>query len=359
MWIYASAIAPLFLGPIWVRAAEVEPIRIIDAKCEAWSGIGLSSNGRQLFCYDIWTVHQVDLCDNEESPERPLPKQLRGERIYSGAHVEKDIWLLSLDPSAFRVDADGKDNRFVLFDFAAEAVLADWSAHHHSGCDLAVAPKQNWLITAGSSPKDVTVCFWDRKTQKQIREIDLAKELKLKAAPGSWIETKAIAIDPTSSFLAFGFHGGMIYTLDLKENVWHEVVPKQAGLIGSLNFVNDRILAVRYIGILKSGKIDLHDWKAKTKLFSIEYDGASLTPIAVAPDKRTIAVGATSKNGGDVHFWDVTSQKEITSFHACDNTGLRMLTFDADGKRLITSSRDGTIRIWNAEQILKEKRAKK
>jgi WD40 repeat protein len=48
---------------------------------------------------------------------------------------------------------------------------------------------------------------------------------------------------------------------------------------------------------------------------------------------------------GEVRIWNVSSWQEVVSFHDHKHT-VFSVAYSPDGRRLVTSSRDGTIRIW-------------
>lgn len=66
-----------------------------------------------------------------------------------------------------------------------------------------------------------------------------------------------------------------------------------------------------------------------------------------APDDSLFAIGA----GGDykIELWDMKNFRKIAIFEHDPNVLISDLVFSADGGRLISSSRDGTTRVWNIQ----------
>jgi WD40 repeat protein len=63
-----------------------------------------------------------------------------------------------------------------------------------------------------------------------------------------------------------------------------------------------------------------------------------------SPNGDTVAVGGSR----DVRLWDVASGAE-RSFRLSGHTSvLRSVTYSADGRRIVTASADGTVRVWDA-----------
>jgi WD40 repeat protein len=270
---------------------------------------------------------------------------------------------LALGRLNFEIQADGYKTRFVLFDFATETIKGEWAAHKDHAAALAVIPKQNRLVTAGDRSDDHAVCFWDRKSLKKVGEMDLVKELSLKKREkDSWIEMKRMAIDPSARFLAFGFFGGLVQVRDLEKKTWHLVQPEfkgeedYKGALESLVFLDKDRLVVRWSDFLAGEKVlEVYDWRAGKVLFRVDRK-SRLTEPAVSPDGRLMAFG--DEDDGSVRLWDVQDKREIASFKAYPSSketggGMRQMIFTLDGKRLITSGRNGQIKVWSIEEILK------
>jgi WD40 repeat protein len=74
----------------------------------------------------------------------------------------------------------------------------------------------------------------------------------------------------------------------------------------------------------------------------------SLTTIQLSPSNATLI---TTTLNGNIRFWD---SKTYQVYHTIDNPSIvTSLTVSEDGKRMLTAYADGTIRLWNVEDILK------
>jgi WD40 repeat protein len=356
----AGAINILSGGCLLPERTAVKPVRVIDASCEAAAAIGLSPDGTQVFCFDYWKVHRIDL---KTGKVFPLPRELRGEKIYRGVHVQKDVWLIAMSRPLFLTKKDGYKTRYVLFDFATETIKAEWAAHKGHAAALAVVPKQNELVTAGDTSDDNTVCFWDWKSLKKIGEMELVKELSLKIREmNSWIEMEQMAVDPSGSFLAFGFFQGSVHVRDLEKKTWHLVQPEHKGeydykgAFGGHCFLGRDRLVVRWKHYLaEEDVLEVYDWRAGKVLFRVGRK-SRLTEPAASPDGRLLAFG--DENDGSVRLWDVQAKRELAAFKAYPpsrsrNGGMRKMIFTPDGKQLVTSGRNGQIKVWSVEDILK------
>jgi WD40 repeat protein len=335
------------------RGGAVEPTEVIDAHCENVAAVGVSPDGKRVFCFDKWTATLIDLTGEKKDKAIPLPKQFRGARIYTGVHLKDDVWLLSVGRIKYKNDVDGPNNRYVLFDFAADLVKADWASHADIAAELKIAPRQNWGVAADCDECN-TVCFWDLKTGKKTAEMNLLQDLHLKAPEGHERVIERWAIDPTSSFLAFGLNGGMLKVYDLDKQTWHHVLPPQTGaFLGSLIFLDNGTLAAAWHEEHGGREnVEIYEWKTGKMLFRADAKGV-FTEIAAPPDGKFFALASWDPNqrNSTIRLWDVTAKREILAFKAYDDF-LEKMTFTADGKRLITCGRDGVLKVWDIEKIL-------
>jgi WD40 repeat protein len=76
-----------------------------------------------------------------------------------------------------------------------------------------------------------------------------------------------------------------------------------------------------------------------------EYGRAYANAAAFSPDGRTLAVGGSDR-GGYLRLWNIDDGKQLTAPQGHTDTVLSA-AFDREGKRLLTSSYDGTARLWN------------
>jgi WD40 repeat protein len=338
-------------GPSPASAADIKPLRAFDPGCGVWE-LAVSTDGKQAVCFNGSTLTRIDLVAGQAGKEPPVPLKLRGEKIYSGIHVEGDTWLLALDRPKFLTDADRYSTRFVLFDFATETVKADWPAHKDTAAALAVAPRQGWLITAGTALKDRTVCFWDRKTLKKVAEFDICKELNLKDEPDRAITTEGMVIDPTSSFLAFGMRGGTFLVWDLDKGQWHSALPRREGpVLRSLRFLDSRSLAIVLMPGINKQLLEVYDWRTGKILLRVG-PKSELSEPAVTANGRLMAVAESGWRGTQVRLWDLRTWREVGAFKTYDG-GTQKMAFSGDGKRLVTSGRDCMLKVWDVEKIVR------
>jgi WD40 repeat protein len=157
---------------------------------------------------------------------------------------------------------------------------------------------------------------------------------------GSEAQVTALAFSPDSSRLATG-------SADKTLRIWNASTGqplasgKLAAVITSLAFTADGAR-------LLSGSADhaLSVWSS----VSIEHKSdlpmrLNITSSAYSPDAKRIAAGI--EGTGDIQVWDAGAGRLLTTLkgHAAP---VDALAFSPDGSRIVSGSRDKTIRVWDA-----------
>ena len=71
--------------------------------------------------------------------------------------------------------------------------------------------------------------------------------------------------------------------------------------------------------------------------------------LVFSPDDSVIVRGLAA---GRIQLWDVTTGDKLTTLDGHTAT-VRTLEFSADGKTLVSAAEDGTILLWDWEDVLK------
>src|SRR5262249_40043488 len=88
-------------------------------------------------------------------------------------------------------------------------------------------------------------------------------------------------------------------------------------------------------------------WNVTTGAEIFSWDGSRTFSAAIAPDNKTLATG---HHDGTIVLRDLTRGEKKRTLMG--HTGpVCWLKFTPDGQTLVSSSEDGTIRMWNPEQV--------
>jgi WD40 repeat protein len=105
---------------------------------------------------------------------------------------------------------------------------------------------------------------------------------------------------------------------------------------------NGRVVVVGY----KYGEVGVWDAESGALLQTLNEGGRSRAnqyPVAVAPDGTRVYTA----NGIDIHVWDVATGHLLSTLLGHSEAVTR-LALSHDGRTLVASSDDGTLRVWNA-----------
>jgi WD40 repeat protein len=266
-----------------------------------------------LRAYNIMTGKQVF--------EIPLPSRIE-KKCSIGAKFRNKIEFLDDEKSLImnvgceiiRVDMNNFSLGEVLFTLGEDGSLTN---------SFAISPDRKLLAV---STNYCITCIWDLTTHKMIAEYK----------PGSE-KLGDLAFSPDGKKLLI--NGSQIWDREKNSLKKLEGIQntgyKVAWLSDNINFISaglDRY-AVQQNSI--TGKV-----KAR-------YNQSSRTDrVAISPNERFVATGGWEFKDHRVKLFDATSGKLLKTFEG--HTGSILdVTFSPDSKKLISSSVDGTIRIWN------------
>lgn len=185
----------------------------------------------------------------------------------------------------------GSDKKVVLFDAAAEKVIATMTGHKKKVTGVALHPSAD---TAISCSADKTVKIWEASAAKELLSIDTHSA-----------DVTGISLHPTGDYFVtassdrhWGFHS------------------------------------------IETGKTLAY--------YTDESITSGLSCTQIHPDGMIFATG-TSDNM--VHIWDIKEQKKLTSFS--DHTApVTSISFSENGYYLATSSQDATVKLYDLRKIV-------
>ncbi len=208
------------------------------------------------------------------------------------------------------------------------------------------------------SPDGKTAVFSaHRGTYGKIRlwNIETDKILDIRFSDkAAWID--AAAFSPDGNKFVAGTSDGKIQMWDAKTGVhltsFFDKKPPKSGALMNLTFSSDgALLAVMYmrqIHLLGSPKTPhFKEISSEPDLF---WDG-----LAFSPDNTVLILGLIS---GGIQLRDVTTGKVLNTLDG--HTGSPVaFSFSPDGKTLVSAADDGTILLWDWEEVLKGTKPKK
>ncbi|KAG8783335.1 hypothetical protein FRC12_019849 [Ceratobasidium sp. 428] len=192
------------------------------------------------------------------------------------------------------------------------------------------------LVASGS--RDHTVRIWDAVTGAQT----------LEPLTGHTDVVRSVAFSPDSKALASGSSDQTIRVWDVYTGELR-LSPLQ-GHTDNVNLVTfssngDYIASCSSDSTVRIWDVSTGD---VTRFLKQPYPRASLGAVAVAQDSRHVVAGSYA---GHLLVWDMDSDNDTAKVLHGHSTAVASVALSPNGLRVVSSSEDGTLRIWDAQKL--------
>jgi WD40 repeat protein len=159
-----------------------------------------------------------------------------------------------------------------------------------------------------------------------------------------------LAFSPDGQTLVSGSTTGMIQVWKAADG---ELVHSWRGHPQGINAVAFSPVGLQFATAGMEGKVLLWDAGTGSRVLALEHPRRFAT-VAFSPDGKLLATGGEDQA---IHLWDVTTGRLVRSLHG-HTSHIFKLTFSPErpgisgrnpGQRLVSASRDGTVRLWDVE----------
>jgi WD40 repeat protein len=192
-------------------------------------------------------------------------------------------------------------------------------------------------MVATGSYKDATI--WDLKNLEPI--------ITLKHP--NWVN--GVAISPDGNYLVTG--GG-----DFIGRIWDIKTSKLArALVGHTDIVTSVAYSPDGTQVLTGSRDNTtRVWNADVnynqRIFNTHTD--AVWDVAFSPDGKSLVTGSVDPNDHDYKIWDLQSSRQTGSL-AGNLSNSSSISYSKDGKFILTSNGDGSVRIWDAKTMRQTK----
>lgn len=220
------------------------------------------------------------------------------------------------------------DGTLRYWDTETRRELRQINAKQGALCSLAISADAATLATGGS---DGTTKLWNRETGAEIAHWT-----------GHAAKVVRIAFSPEGQFLATMGADGRVRVFDTAKGlgVW-ELVGGGLGTHSDLAFSPDGKLAIANHA---DGKLQLRELPSGRMVGELEGpEFKNYSGVAFSPDGRNVALGHSRLIS--LHDW--ATKKRMLTFRAHEDW-VTSLTFTPDGKTLVSSCSNNSVRSWNA-----------
>lgn len=197
----------------------------------------------------------------------------------------------------------------------------------------------NRLIAIGN--KNETVLY-DIESKKELHRFD-----------GShFFNRNAVGFSPDNSIIAIGGGPGEVILCDVKTGEKLDTLDYPfVGEASSFVFSRDgSILVARY-----SGRIRIWDMHTRKQLYSTLVEKVMVVDIlALSPDGQILLTTKWHhESGSQIQLWDVRAESKLINLQG-HSEQIESMVFSHDSKVLATGGKDGSILLWDWEQILEK-----
>ncbi|KAI1741442.1 WD40-repeat-containing domain protein [Xylaria scruposa] len=248
-------------------------------------------------------------------------------KLESRFKVSPDVWIVSYSPDGQKLVAGSKDGAVWMWDIPSGQGKCTERTDRDT-FEPCLAISLDWSKFASAADEKI-IQLWDVGTWK------VKHMLK-----GHWDRVTVLVFSPGGQLLS-GSRDGTIRVWDIAKGRAKRTLLVD-GLITGIALSLDGSRFASYASS-DAGNVRLWNtttWKNEYKLSH----GASVTSVAFSPNTQRLA--SASSFGESVCVWDITSGLADYAFEGHSSPSV-VLAFSPDGSKLVSGSRDTTIRIWN------------
>jgi len=253
-----------------------------------------------------------------------------------------EVSPVAIDSTAERILASGSDDHIVrLWNLSTGTLLTDPLVGHTDGVlDVTFSPDGQLLASAG---RDGSIILWDMETFQPLGQ----------PLTGHTDDVWEVTFSSDGKILASASWDGSIilWDMDSKKQIGSPLTGHQGAVISVA--ANPKMPLLASAG--RDGAIILWDITTGQPVSSpFQGQPGTVWQVDFSPDGQTLASAGcaelTTRGNcaqGEVRLWDVATGRQLGQSFTGHNDVAWAITFNADGDKLASAGRDGSIILWD------------
>ena len=241
----------------------------------------------------------------------------------------KSVVFSGIGSQFFSTGSDGKIYQWNLDDNSLPPVLIDGEKSEYSNRGVRVSPDKKWLLSTSDSAV-----------------MKLFNLQNLKAKPVIISSHRGFVLDaefmPDNSGVVSVGSDGTVYFYDFNRS---RLLKQLQNSVTNIEIAPSGDFI--YGGTSKGQVVRIEIKDMSETVIASNKESSKITSIDLSNDGRYLAYGALT---GSIILYDLQINKEITELYGHDSR-VNDIAFSNNGKRLATASWDGTIQIWNMDNL--------
>ena len=380
------------------RSWNAGPLLIWAIAFSPGASLLATSSGQVIRLWDVETGRLRTDFGRHQGTAVGLTFHPSAPRLYSlgdGVIKEWDLAhpgeLLLDDPKSSAGIATSPDGRWIvtgswdgtlrIYDTASEKLVRSWTGHTEHVTTVVFSPDSSLVA---SSSFDKTIKLWNVPDGRLVRTLTghtdgiwsvafTSDASRIVSGSGDqtiriWDMTSdsppgVISVAEDISRVAVSRDGRTIMALRKSDRailLWDAQTKQRSGTLSSDTIEGSTVLP-RSMALSQDGEtligpadtgsaIAIWDFPRRRlqRLVPVLRGENGIEALAISPDGSRVAVGGT--NSGSLSVWDVRKGKLLLTLSG-HTQGMRSLAWTPDGTRLISSSQDGTVRVWDSRSV--------
>jgi len=338
-------------GTVWLYdVANWTELNRFQTDWGLWS-VAFSSDGQHMLTAAGYDVERPAAGYGNRGPVRIWNLETGKEQHRFDGH-KYGAWRAVFSPNGKQVFSAGLDHTIRIWDVVTTTEVGRLQ-HAAIVSNIALSSDGKHAVSGGW---DNLVRFWDVEKRKELQSFE-----------GHTKGIQSVALSPDERYAASGASDGTV-------RVWRlPAVEKQAGLSeGEVRRFLGHEGPVYSVAMTRdgtrivSGSMDatarVWDTATGTELVRFEGNGSSVYSVAISADGRRVLSGSGGNPGHDtpegnwsVCLWDLESGKALNRLDRRGDS-ITAIAFDADGRRALVASYNGTVLLWDIENWREIKR---